>query len=252
VGLDAIDSRDCSASPERCDVKMGSSYLRQENGLYKMSMHARNIGCELTYKGILPGWKSGDGNFPGGALSRGWAGWVIPCPRAKVEGNLFIKGEEIKVTGEGYHDHNWGDIDLYDLFKGWYWGRLNDSRYTIIFSCTTTLKDIMEPYLLIADKKGTILSTNKYEFAVEQEEIDPATGRKYAKIINLKYKGQDVALQCRLNTKHVVEHSALPKVNEYDMFNWRFLADYEGQIVVDGKAENIKGETIHERLLFRP
>ena len=110
----------------------------------------------------------------------------------------------------------------------------------------------MEPYLFIADQKGTILSTSKYEFAVEQEELDPATGRKYAKAINLKYKGQDVTLECRLDTRRVVEHSALPKVNEYDMFNWRFLANYEGQLVVDGKADRISGETIHERLLFRP
>jgi len=251
IGLDAIDIKDCSASLEQCNVKMGSSYLRQEQGIYKMAMHARNVGCELVFKGTLPGWKSGNGNFPGGALSKGWAGWVIPCPRAKVEGKLFIKGEEIKVKGDGYHDPNWGDIDLYDLFKRRYWGRLNDPRYTIIFSCTATLKDALEPYLFIADQKGTILSTTKYEFAIEQEELDPATGRKYAKAINLKYKGQDVTLECRLDTRRVVEHSALPKVNEYDMFNWRFLANYEGQLVVDGKADRISGETIHERLLFR-
>jgi hypothetical protein len=36
------------------------------------------------------------------------------------------------------------------------------------------------------------------------------------------------------------------------MFNWRFLADYEGELVVGGKTDSIKGETIHERLVFRP
>jgi len=253
VGLDAVDIKDCSAGRDSCDVKMGASYLRQENGVYKMSMYARNVGCELAYEGILPGWKAAnDGHFPGGKLDRGWAGWVIPCPRAKVEGKLVIKGQEIPVSGDGYHDHNWGDIDLYDLFKGWYWGRLNDPKYTIIFSCTTTLKNAREPYLFIADLEGTILSTTKYDFAVEQEESDPATGHKYAKVITLKYKGQDVTLDCRLDTRRIAEHSPLPKVNEYDMFNWRFLADYEGLITVDGKADRISGQTIHERLLFRP
>ncbi len=252
VGLDAIDPQECFASQERCDVKMGASYLRQEGDSYQMAMHSRNVGCELVYKGTIPAWKSGNGNFPGGVLSKGWAGWVIPCPRASVEGKLFIKGIEIPVKGDGYHDHNWGDIDLYDLFKGWYWGRLNDPKYTIIFSCTRSLKDTVEPYLFIADEKSTILSTNKYDFAVEQDEIDTETGQKYAKAITLKYSGQDIKLTCRLNTKRVVEHSPLPKVNEYNMFNWRFLADYEGEIMVDGQSDRIKGETIHERLLFRP
>ncbi len=82
--------------------------------------------------------------------------------------------------------------------------------------------------------------------------MDPATGHKYAKVITLKYKGQDVILDCRLDTRRIAEHSPLPRVNEFEMFNWRFLADYEGRITVDGKVDRISGQTIHERLLFRP
>lgn len=149
IGLEAVDEKECEASRDRCHVKMGNSYLREEAGRYKLAMHARNVGCELEFSAIVPGWKGGNGSFPGGSLGSAWAGWVIPCPRAKVHGKLFIKGQEIAVTGDGYHDHNWGDTDLYNLFKGWYWGRLNDPEYTIIFSCTTTLKNEAKPLSLI-------------------------------------------------------------------------------------------------------
>ena len=250
VGMEAIDLKDCSAGEQACDVKMGSSFLRQEGGVYRMSMHSRNVGCELTFERTVPGWKTGDGLMPV-AESGVIEGWVIPCPRARVEGRLFVKDRVIDVRGDGYHDHNWGNVNLYDIFAGWYWGRLNDPKYTIIFSYTQDLKGGRLPSLYIADTESTLLATVNYGFSVEKEETDAKSGEKYAGIISLKYDSRDLKLSCRLETKSVVEHGSLPKVNEYGMSNWRFLADYAGEISIDGKREAIKGETIHERLLFR-
>jgi hypothetical protein len=251
VGMQAIDPKECHASRDYCDVKMGSSYLKQEGKVYKVSMHSKGIGCELTFEGTLPGWKTGDGLTLLGDRGSMVEGWVIPCPRAKVTGKLFIKDQEIAVSGDGYHDHNWGNADFWDVFKGWYWGRLNDPKYTIIYTYHQTLDGKWLHALYVADDEAALLSTDKYEFSVDKEEADPETGERYASTISLKYNGGGVKFHCRLDTKSIVEHGALPKVNDYNMSNWRFLADYEGQITVDGKTENIKGETIHERLLFR-
>jgi predicted secreted hydrolase len=251
VGMEAIDPKACFASEDICDVKMGSSYLKQEGKLYKMAMHSKGIGCELTFEGTVPGWKFGDGLMVGADKSDIVAGWVIACPRAKVYGKLFIKDQVIEVKGNGYHDHNWGNKDLYDIFKGWYWGRLNDPKYTIIYSNTQILDGSWMPSLYIADDKSTLLATHQYDFAVEKEDAEPKTGDKYPKIISLKYDSNDLKLNCRLDTKSIAEHNPLPKLNEFNMFNWRFLADYEGDITVDGKRESIKGETISERFIFR-
>jgi predicted secreted hydrolase len=251
VGMEAVAPKDCHASEKICDVKMGSSYLKQEGKVYKMAMHSKGIGCELTFEGTVPGWKHGDGLMLPADKNDIIEGWVIACPRAKVKGKLFIKDQVIDVKGDGYHDHNWGNKDLYDIFRGWYWGRLNDPKYTIIFSNTQILDGNWLPSLYVADGKSTLLATNDYKFSVEKEEADPKTGEKYAKIISLKYDSNDLKLDCRLDTKSIVEHGPLPKVNEFNMSNWRFLADYQGEITVDGKRESIKGETIHERLLFR-
>jgi hypothetical protein len=251
VGMEAVDPGDCHASEKICDVKMGSSYLKQEGKVYKMAMHSRGIGCELTFEGTVPGWMHGDGLMIPAGTSDIIEGWNIACPRAKVEGKLFIKDKEIAIRGDGYHDHYWGNKDLYDIFMGWYWGRLNDPKYTIIFSNTQILDGTWLPSLYVADDKSTLLATGDYKFKVEKEESDPVTGDKYARIISLKYEGDGLKLDCLLNTKNIVEHGPLPKVNEFNMSNWRFLADYEGQITVDGITEKIKGETIHERLIFR-
>jgi hypothetical protein len=37
----------------------------------------------------------------------GYFGWVAPFARASVEGTLTDGGQEIQVTGIGYHDHSW-------------------------------------------------------------------------------------------------------------------------------------------------
>ncbi|PKN65796.1 MAG: hypothetical protein CVU54_18530 [Deltaproteobacteria bacterium HGW-Deltaproteobacteria-12] len=251
VGMEAIDPKNCHASETICDVKMGSSYLKQEGTIYKMAMHSKGIGCELTFEGTVPGWKHGDGLMVPAGTNNTIAGWIIACPRAKVSGKLFIKDKVIEVQGNGYHDHNWGNTDLYDLFKGWYWGRLNDPKYTIIYSNTQLLDESWLPSLYIADDKSTLLATYQYSFTVEKEDTEPQTGDTYPKIISLKYDGNDLQLNCRLETKSIAEHNPLPKLNEFKMFNWRFLANYEGDITIDGKREFIKGETISERFIFR-
>jgi predicted secreted hydrolase len=251
IGMEAIDPKECGACEKGCDVKMGSSFLKQEGQVYHLSMHSKNIGCELNFQGTVPGWKRGEGLLVPLEKSGIIEGWVIPCPRARVEGKLFIKDLVVEVKGDGYHDHNWGTANLYDVFAGWYWGRLNDPRYTIIFSNTQALEGDWLPSLYVADQTSTLLATDDYEFAVEEEEADAATGEKFAKIISLKYDAEDFRLNCRLNTKRVVEQGILPKVNAFEMKNWRFLADYEGEITVDGKSQHINGETIHERLIFR-
>jgi len=81
-----------------------------------------NVGVELTYRRKLPGWKwTADGLLKNDA--EGKQGWTNALPRASVTGKLFIDGQTIPVKGEGYHDHNWGDVEMSHSFAGWGWGR---------------------------------------------------------------------------------------------------------------------------------
>lgn len=33
--------------------------------------------------------------------------WIVALPKAIVKGHIILNGENIKVRGIGYHDHNW-------------------------------------------------------------------------------------------------------------------------------------------------
>ena len=50
VGFKPIDAKDVSVSEDYCEVKMGNNFVRQENGTYKVSVHTRHAGAELTFK----------------------------------------------------------------------------------------------------------------------------------------------------------------------------------------------------------
>jgi hypothetical protein len=58
----------------------------------------------------------------------------VEVPNGTVTGTITYDGQTVNVTGSGYHDHNWGNIDLTAIFKYWWWSRLKVDDYTIIAS----------------------------------------------------------------------------------------------------------------------
>ena len=59
--------------------------------------------------------------------------WIVPLPRASVSGWLQIGEERTTVSGIGYHDHNWGNLDLCEALQRWTWGRVTADAYTMLF-----------------------------------------------------------------------------------------------------------------------
>ena len=63
--------------------------------------------------------------------------WNLLQPKAKVVGNLKIKGKtddyHIAFHGSGYHDHNVGEEPMGHSFKDWYWGRIHMGRETLLY-----------------------------------------------------------------------------------------------------------------------
>ena len=253
VGFKPIDAKDVSVSEDYCDVKMGNNFVRQENGTYKVSVHTRRAGAELTFKNILPGWKpEGSGML----YNKGDAvhGWVVPIPRGEVEGTLFIGETEVKVKGNrGYHDHNWGNTNMYDFFSGWYWGRLYDDKYTLIYGWVYPMnkKDPMSALLYLAREDKPLLMTKNFVLKEKDLEEDPELKRSYARTLTLTSKEDDVEFACTMKTKNVVEKLDMSAAAKWPTYYWRFLADYDAKIKAAGRKEEVTGQTLHEYMLFK-
>jgi len=91
--------------------------------VYNVSMELENQQANLQFIGTTQGWK--------GESLRGWYGPVLP--KATVEGTLIIDGEEINVSGLGYHEHAWG-ITMPVWEWGWYWGKIVSDSFSMLWA----------------------------------------------------------------------------------------------------------------------
>ena len=58
--------------------------------------------------------------------------WLAAVPNGDVSGTLTYANTNSVISGSGYHDHNWGNIELQKLFDNWLWFRGTVGQYTII------------------------------------------------------------------------------------------------------------------------
>lgn len=105
------------------------------------------LAVELTFTPRMPGFKVGTGEvrFDGKVA----LGWVVPMPRADVEGTVRVRDEERAVKGFGYHDHNWGELSLTNTMGHWYWGRVATEDLTAVYASITFREEIGLPPLRI-------------------------------------------------------------------------------------------------------
>jgi hypothetical protein len=47
----------------------------------------------------------------------------VPSTSGEVNVSYNYDNNEINTSGSGYHDHNWGNNSIMELFNHWYWSR---------------------------------------------------------------------------------------------------------------------------------
>ena len=125
------------AAPYRCDVEIGDSRVVDEGGCYRLRWRHPFLEGELLFWPRLPGCRVGTGRLFFDPRSGRNFQWIVPVPRAEVEGVLSFAGRKRSVAGSGYHDHNWGNFYLPSAFRCWTWGRLFTTNRTLIFGHLT-------------------------------------------------------------------------------------------------------------------
>ena len=97
------------ASREEPHVTIGQNTMKAtftDDGLpvYEIFLEDEDLMFQLTYKAQVKPWKPGTGYSHFADL--GYFAWVIPFPRASVEGQVRDGDKTMDVKGVGYHDHN--------------------------------------------------------------------------------------------------------------------------------------------------
>ena len=136
-------SRDVSFSPDSCDVVYGNNSFKGNLQNYTVKIDPDDfdgIGINLNLKSTLKPYRPQDGIIKAGD---DYFAWLSAVPNGVVSGDLVVNGESTKLSGSGYHDHNWGNTPLQYLFDDWVWfrGEIED-------------KTIVAAVLYMTDKRG--------------------------------------------------------------------------------------------------
>jgi len=214
------------ASTEEPHVTIGNNtmkatYTNDDLPIYEIFLEDEDLMFQLTYKAQVRGWQPGNGYSHFANL--GYFAWVVPLPRASVEGHVRDGNTTMSVSGVGYHDHNWLDFPFQSIIEYWMWGRVYSENYSVAYAfiqCNEKVNRHVVKVLMGAHGSEVFLSTGEYEFIQEDFEYSEAAGHSYPKHITINVPGE---LKVKLDVAKVFE-----QVNMLDNFNpiLAFLAKY--------------------------
>lgn len=202
------------ASKEKCDVKIDRSSVQYSNGQYLIHFVDDEIDYRCTMKSILPMWRPKTGYMYFGEKQEDFFAWFVAQPSAKLEAVLTLNGERRELVGNGYHDHNWGNVEMNKVINHWYWCRANVGPYTVI-SCDIIAEKKYgykrSPIIMIA-KDGEILEDQEEHTKIERKDTINHPFTK--KIMDNKLKftqssGQNTSYQIEYHRKDDLVASSL-------------------------------------------
>ena len=157
---------DFQSSGETCNVNIaGNTWIGNlKDYTISFSDKEENIELKIKMKSISESWRcagSGDGLANFGDTGR-YIGWLIAVPQGTIEAEITENGKTEIKKGTCYHDHNWGNYPMQDMFNHWYWCRTEIGPYAIISAhlCLTKEYNLTEYDEIMLAKNGKIIMQN--------------------------------------------------------------------------------------------
>jgi hypothetical protein len=203
---------DFSASKESCYIRAGQSWVRGDLCHYELHAKVGDLSAQLNFNGLVPAWRPGAGkNYYNEELTRYFA-WFPAIPYGEVEGHLIYDGKLHTVKGACYHDHNWGNVGLNEVFSHWYWGRAHLGEYTLIFAEMTATKAYGAqkiPVFMLA-KGSQVWSGDGGPLSLEELDfIADSGGRSYPEGLNLTWANESLRVRLNLREPKLIDSFSL-------------------------------------------
>lgn len=261
-----FSTSDLHASQEKCDVQIGENRAYAEYPadrtlpIYHLFLSEGELGVDLIFQSEIQGWKPGGGKTQYG--KEGFFAWVVPVPRARVEGTLRIQDEILPVRGIGYHDHNWATADLKKVISYWYWGRIYTDDFTLLYAYVKTtgrFGGVASKPLMLAYKDRVIASTGEMTVNTGPAVFFERANRSYPVRVEIEVPD---TVYVSLDVQEILDaQDFLEGVNPvfkrfinvfFGRPGWfRFRSNYSLIVQMGGSRYERKGETLHEMVALR-
>ena len=253
------------ASEEKCDVWVGENrcYVEwPEVGdlpTHYLYISEQGMEADLTFHSEVPGWKPGRGLTRYG--DRGYFSWVVPVPRARVEGTVRFEGRTLDAAGIGYHDHNVVTADMRRILSFWYWGRLYTDDFTLLYAYVRTRRRFARAAskpLMLAYRDRVILSSGEMALTEGEAVFNPEANRTYPAWLEMEIPDR---VYLRLDVRRIIDGNDFLRdmnpvvmspavrwlVNRFMRPGWfRFESDFTLRVRHQGQAFERTGTTLHE------
>lgn len=152
-------SKDTFFSKDSCNVQYNDNIFIGNLDNYQIKINPKDFdgfGLDIKLKSKISPYRPQDGIINAG---EDYFAWLAAVPNGDVSGTLTYANTNSVISGNGYHDHNWGNIELQKLFDNWLWFRGAVGQYTIIGYELNTISSrggYSIPGIFIADSTGII------------------------------------------------------------------------------------------------
>jgi hypothetical protein len=260
------DVSDVRVSDQICDVHIGNNSATASYPpggrppVYRVHIVEGNLEAELSFTVEVPGWRPGLGKTVYG--HKGYFAWIVPIPRARVEGTVRIGDTVIAARGIGYHDHNWGTADMRRILTHWYWGRIYAEDFTLIYAYVRTnrrFKNATSKPLMVAHEDRIIYSTGIWELREGPPVFNAVANREYPRHVTIESPGE---FSLRLDVKEIIDaHDFLENLNP--LLRWginrtfgrpgyfRFKSDFDLTVFDKNETFHRMGQTLHEMVALK-
>ena len=185
--------KDSFYARDRCDVRIGESYIRGDLKHYDLVFKGEKIQATVSLTNTVPAWRSQCGPILFGDNEEYYFNWLPATPEGDAVADIAVDGMQLHLEGSGYHDHNWGNIFMLKLMHHWYWGRAKIGDYKVISSWITAEEKYgyKETDVFMLAKDGVILGDNSnhtLKFLPSDEYIDDHTGKPVYNTVVYEYE----------------------------------------------------------------
>jgi hypothetical protein len=123
---------DFFASKDSCNVKIGKNYFVGNLRTYEVHFEDEDINLTAKITRTTESWRPKTGRLLFGKEKSKEFNWLVPVPKGEVKLSYSHNNKEINTSGSCYHDHNWGNNSILELFNHWYWSRAEIGPYSVI------------------------------------------------------------------------------------------------------------------------
>jgi hypothetical protein len=258
----------CVFSEHKQNIKIGPHRFKGNLKEFTIEISPEgSFGLDISITNLAKSWRPDSGYLGFGTQDEKYYTWLCVAPKVEVSGTFSFKDVKREIKGIGYHDHQWMNESIFELWNHWFWSRQTfaDGSTALLFDLVSSKEYAGKRFFMffLQDKDGNIIfetTQNEVGFEILEEAMDPESDKMTPSKIKYSIEKDGDVLEYIIEQKKTIETKnlwkdtgVLPflffKVKGVKPNYMRYLSEATLKLTKDGIEKDFgKEEMIHELL----